>query len=221
MTITMKTAARGASPNTLWYTINHWASSGVRRTPRSKPTHTVNFSMGAQATRTTTGQTEKLTRLSVSQYRRSPLRLKCTLLTNEFSRYIRFSRSHTTRQTLECGELAARTALARSNDIALEARWHHLSLLFSRLGTLRHGAREWSPRTQLAFPTHSRQSRTPGGEDDEMSRFRGGHRAPQKFAREKRSREFRTARVSANVKWRLVLTRSFSTLVRKCPTGSV
>lgn len=96
--------------------------------------------------------------------------------------YIRFSRSHTTRQTLECGEVAARTALARSNDIALEARWHHLPLLFSRLGTLRHGARERSPRTRLAFPTHSRQSRMPGGEHDQMSRLRGGHRAPQKFA---------------------------------------
>lgn len=135
--------------------------------------------------------------------------------------FVLLSRSRTTRQTLECGGLAARTALARSNDIALEARWHHLPLLFSRLGTLRHGARERSPRTRLAFPAHSRQSRTPGGENDEMSRLRGGHRAPQKFAREKRSREFRTARVSANVKWRLLLTRSFSTLVRKCPTGSV
>lgn len=138
----MKTAARGASPSTLRYTINHWASSGVRRTPRSKPTHTVNFSMGALATHATTGQTDELTRLSISQYRGLPIRFKCTKPLNQFSRYISFSRSHTTRQTLECGGLAARTALARSNDIALEARWHHLSLLFSRLGTLRHGARE-------------------------------------------------------------------------------
>lgn len=143
-------------------------------------------------------------------------------LSNESSRLTCFSRSHTTRQTLECGGLAARTALARSNDIALEARWHHLPLLFSRLSTLRHRARERSPRTRVAFPTHSRQSRTPGGEDDQMSRLRGGHRAPQKFAREKRSREFRTARVSANVKWRLLLTRVFLRLsenVRLAPYG--
>lgn len=69
MTITMRTAARGASPSTLRYTINHWASSGGTSNPALKPTHahTVNFVDGRTTTRANHGtQADKLHQGSTS-----------------------------------------------------------------------------------------------------------------------------------------------------------
>lgn len=122
------------------------------------------------------------------------------------------------------GVLAARTALARSDDIAAEARWHHLLPLLFSLGSAHcdtRGARTTSAAVGRFPRTLARYLRARAREHDRTYRHRCGHRARHRNSHGKSDREvFRTAQVSANVKWRRLLTRSFSTLVRKCPTDS-
>lgn len=120
--------------------------------------------------------------------------------------------------------LAARTALAHGDDVAPEALWYHLPLLFSfatahcdtRGARTIAGNERLSPCTRARYRDASKRTRS------RVSARSRPPRSPQKFARENRSRDpplpHEHRLTLANVKWRPLLT-SFSTLVRICPSS--
>lgn len=87
------------------------------------------------------------------------------------------TRLDTGRQNSSSGGLAAHTALPRSDDIALEARWHHhhlpSSVFFSRLATAQR-AREITARLTTFLRTFDRNC-TRLDELDRINRVQAGH----------------------------------------------
>ncbi|XP_043484164.1 uncharacterized protein LOC122512424 [Leptopilina heterotoma] len=189
----MRAAAHGASPNTLYKAVNHWASSGYN------PWGTIAHSI--------------LKHAQFKTYLKNyGIKLKKLVSTLGWTLVVKTQ--------VVADWLRTRRYLAATISLSRPAGTITIFLpLSSSLALALHDGRAKSPRDWAAFSVHSTETVRDLMNSIELIGSKPAT-AGDKDSRGKRTQEFRTARVSVQVKWRLLLMRSFSTLVRKCRTGS-